>query len=147
MEREDISFLQISQKFCSGQTADASSRCQVLGQRFRVLWESPKHFHGLQEWLVCLPSAWVSYAEEGEEVTLRLTVSQSVCLGIEHACGTCDQILLPVGMLLCEICGLVSIWRPLWREDGSAICSVMTQRSWPVTILYCFIWDSPNLEG
>jgi hypothetical protein len=37
------------------------------------------------------------------EVTLRLTVNQSVCLGIEHPCGTCDQILLPVGMLLSEI--------------------------------------------
>jgi hypothetical protein len=29
------------------------------------------------------------------EVTLQLTVSQSVCLGIEHPCGTCDQILTP----------------------------------------------------
>jgi hypothetical protein len=45
------------------------------------------------------------------EVTLRLTVSQSVCLGIEHPCGTCDHILLPVGMLLSEICGLVSVGR------------------------------------
>jgi hypothetical protein len=34
------------------------------------------------------------------EVTLRLTVGQSVCLGIEHLCGTCDQILLPVGIML-----------------------------------------------
>jgi hypothetical protein len=42
---------------------------------------------------------------------------------IEHPCGTCDQILFPVGMLLSEICGLVSIGCPLWREDGSAICS------------------------
>jgi hypothetical protein len=63
------------------------------------------------------------------EVTLRLTVSQSVCLGIEHPCGTCDQILLPVGMFLSEICGLVSVGRPLWSEDGSAICSVITQWS------------------
>jgi hypothetical protein len=47
------------------------------------------------------------------EVTLRLTVSQSVCLGIEHPCRTCDQMLLPVGMLLSEICGLVSVGRPL----------------------------------
>jgi hypothetical protein len=31
-----------------------------------------------------------------------------VCLGIEHPRGTCDQILLPVGMSLSEICGLVS---------------------------------------
>jgi hypothetical protein len=55
------------------------------------------------------------------------TDSQSVCLGIEHPCGTCDQALLPVGMLLSEICGLVSIGRPLWRENGSAICSVITR--------------------
>jgi hypothetical protein len=61
------------------------------------------------------------------QVTLRLTVSQSVCLGIEHPCGTCDQILFAVGMLLSEICGLVSIGCPLCREDGSAICSVITQ--------------------
>jgi hypothetical protein len=51
------------------------------------------------------------------EVTLRQSVSQSVSqsvrLGIEHPCGTCDQILLPVGMFLSEIYGLVSIGRPL----------------------------------
>jgi hypothetical protein len=56
-------------------------------------------------------------------------VSQSVCPGIKHPCGTCDQILLPVGKLLSEICGLVSVGRPLWREDASAICSVITQWS------------------
>jgi hypothetical protein len=37
------------------------------------------------------------------QVTLQLMVSQSVCLGIEHRCAICDQILLPVGMLLDEI--------------------------------------------
>jgi hypothetical protein len=67
------------------------------------------------------------------EVTLRLmvsqSVSQSVCLGIENPCGTCGQILLPVGVLPSEICGLISVRRPLWREDGSAICSVITQWS------------------
>jgi hypothetical protein len=41
------------------------------------------------------------------------SVSQSVCLGIEHPCETCDQIFLPVEMLLSEICGLVSVGRPL----------------------------------
>jgi hypothetical protein len=42
-------------------------------------------------------------------------VSQSVCLGIGHPCGTSNQILLilPVGMLLSEICGLVSVGLPL----------------------------------
>jgi hypothetical protein len=33
------------------------------------------------------------------------TDGQSVCLGIEHPCGTCDQILLPVGMLWSCFCG------------------------------------------
>jgi hypothetical protein len=60
------------------------------------------------------------------------SVSQSVCLGIDFPCGTCDQILLPVGMLLSEICGLVSVGRPLWREGGSTICSVITQWSEPL---------------
>jgi hypothetical protein len=47
------------------------------------------------------------------EVTLPLTVGQSVCLGIEHPRGTCDQVLLPLRMLLSEICCLVSVGRPL----------------------------------
>jgi hypothetical protein len=42
------------------------------------------------------------------------SVGQSVSMSwFEHACGTCDQILLPVGMLLFEICGLVYVRRPL----------------------------------
>jgi hypothetical protein len=54
---------------------------------------------------------------------------RSVCLSIDHPCGTCDQILLPVGVLLSEICGLISVRRPLWREDVSAIYIVITQWS------------------
>jgi hypothetical protein len=42
-----------------------------------------------------------------------MTDSQPVSLGIEHPCGTCDLILLPVGMLLFEISGLVSVGCPL----------------------------------
>jgi hypothetical protein len=41
--------------------------------------------------------------------------------------GTCDQILVLVRMLLSESCSLVSVGRPLWREDGSAICRAITQ--------------------
>jgi hypothetical protein len=69
------------------------------------------------------------------------TQSQSVCLGIEHPCGTCDQILLPVGRLLSDTCGLVSVGRPLWREDGSEICSVITQ--WSESLRT----RNPSLEG
>jgi hypothetical protein len=54
-----------------------------------------------------------------------------------------------VRMLLSEICGLVSVERPLWREDESTICSVITQWSESRRTrnqIYCLIWDSPNLE-
>jgi hypothetical protein len=41
--------------------------------------------------------------------------------------GTCDQILLSVWRFLSESCCLFSLGRPLWREDGSADCSAITQ--------------------
>jgi hypothetical protein len=59
------------------------------------------------------PTSFAGVVEVEAEITLRLTVSQSVCLGIEHPCGTYDQILLPVRMLLSEICGLASVGRSL----------------------------------
>jgi hypothetical protein len=64
------------------------------------------------------------------KVTLWLTVRQSVSISWCRApFGTCDHILLPVGMLLSEICGLVSVGHPLWREDRSAVCSAITRWS------------------
>jgi hypothetical protein len=61
----------------------------------------------------------------------------------------------PFGLLiryyfLSESCCLVSKGHPLWREDGSAV-SVQSlngpSHAEHVTIFYCLIWDSPNLEG
>jgi hypothetical protein len=54
------------------------------------------------------------------------SVSQSWCWA--HS-GTCDQILFPVGRLLSESCSLVSVGRPLWWEDGSAVCNAITHWS------------------
>jgi hypothetical protein len=51
------------------------------------------------------------------QVTLRLTVSQSVSLGIEPHLGLMTRYLLLFG-----IYGLLFVGRPLWREDGSAFC-------------------------
>jgi hypothetical protein len=64
--------------------------------------------------------------------------------------GTCDQILLPVGRLLSESCGLVSVGLPLWREDGSAVFSAVIQwseshRTHNNTLLSHL--RLPNLEG
>jgi hypothetical protein len=43
-------------------------------------------------------------------VTLRLTASQSVCLGVENLCYCLTVTVLSLG------------GRPLWREDGSVVC-------------------------
>jgi hypothetical protein len=75
----------------------------------------------------CTRNTWQPGRRWRAEV--ETTDSQSVCLGIEYHCGTCEQILFPVGILQSEICGLVTVGRPLWREDGSVICSVITQWS------------------
>jgi hypothetical protein len=66
----------------------------------------PNRFQFTSHPAVLLPIVFV-------EVTLLLIVSQSVSLGIEHPCVTCDQMLLPVLMLLSEIYGLVPVRRPL----------------------------------
>jgi hypothetical protein len=68
----------------------------------------------------------VVFTNDKFKVSLRLTVR----LCVDHPCGTCYQILFPVGMLLSEISGLVSVERPLWWEDGSVMlprkCSQQT---------------------
>jgi hypothetical protein len=43
------------------------------------------------------------------KVTLRLTVSQSVSLGVRY-------------LLLFDSCGLMFVGRPIWRENGSVFC-------------------------
>jgi hypothetical protein len=74
------------------------------------------------DWLMVLSSA-VSlgyFTTDGQSVSMSWYRVHS---------GTCDQILFPVGMFLSESCGLVSVGRPLWREDRSTICSAITQWS------------------
>jgi hypothetical protein len=61
------------------------------------------------------------------EVALRLTVGQSICLGVEPTLGLATRYYLLFGCW--QSCGLVSVGRPLWREDGYAICSAITQWS------------------
>jgi hypothetical protein len=72
-----------------------------------------------------------NYLEGEIQVTLRLTVgrsfsrsvSQSVSLGIEHSYGTCDQILLRVGMFLSEIYSVVTQWSELRRTCNHSLLS------------------------
>jgi hypothetical protein len=51
------------------------------------------------------------------KVTLWLTVSQSVSLGVKPHLGLMTRCLLLFGSY-----GLVFVGRPIWREDGSIFC-------------------------
>jgi hypothetical protein len=71
--------------------------------------------------------------------------SVSICLGVERTLG-----LETTYYFLSEGCGLVSVGRPLWREDRSAVCSAIThwsgsRRTRNHTSLSHS--DSPHLEG
>jgi hypothetical protein len=70
------------------QSLNGPSRAEPLTILYCLIWYSPN----------------LESRESKVEVTLRLTgsqsIGQSVCFGIEYPCGTCIQILLPVGMLL-----------------------------------------------
>jgi hypothetical protein len=73
------------------------------------------------------------------KVTLRPTFSQSVSLGIKPHLGLMTRYLF-----LFDDYVLVSVERPLWREDGSVFCMCR----WPsgpsplvlATIFYCLIF-------
>jgi hypothetical protein len=52
------------------------------------------------------------------KVTLRLTVSQWVSLGVEPHLGLMTRFLL-----LVDCYGLLLLGRPLWWEDGSVFCT------------------------
>jgi hypothetical protein len=62
------------------------------------------------------------------EVTLRLTVSQSVLISSTLVGSTTRYYFLPECCCL-KICCVVSVGRPLWREDGSVVCTIITQWS------------------
>jgi hypothetical protein len=71
--------------------------------------------------LLCINSRSRSYfTTDGQSVSMPWCWANS---------GACDQILLPVRTLLSESCSLLSVGRPLWRDDGSAVYSAITQWS------------------
>jgi hypothetical protein len=73
---------------------------------------------------VAVLSMWGALSDERSgllsfevEVTLQLTVSQSVCQGVERTLQLVTRYYL-----LSETCCLVSVGRPLWREVGFVSC-------------------------
>jgi hypothetical protein len=97
----------------------------------------------------------------GETVTLYCqsqshitTDGQSAIMSRYRAhSGTCDQILLSVRRLFSEICCLVFLGHPLWREVGSVICLSLSS-NFPLFTSNILLWEpygthsySPNLTG
>jgi hypothetical protein len=94
-------------------------------------------------------TAWVVEVEVKVKVTLRLTVSQWVSLGIEPHLGPTTRYLF-----LSDSYVLVSVGRPLWREDGSVFCICR----WPLpaqsfsgpsplglaTVFYCLRFETSH---
>jgi hypothetical protein len=111
----------------------------------RSLWKIrlPIGFVGL-----CLADS-VFHSSDGAsrwvDVTLRLTVGQSVSMSWYRA---------PLWDLRPNItsCRNVAVWNLRYCFCGAPsltrerVCNLQC-RAEPVTILYCLIWDSPNLEG
>jgi hypothetical protein len=62
------------------------------------------------------------------ELMLWVTVSRPVCLGVGHPFGAHDQIVL-FPFFCRKIALLFALRRPLWRQDGSVICSPICQWS------------------
>jgi hypothetical protein len=78
---------------------------------------------------------------------LQPKVSRPVCLGVGHPFRAHDQFSL-FFLFLSYNCLVLEVGRPLWREDGSVVCSAIThcsESSRPIIIFYCLIWDSPSL--
>jgi hypothetical protein len=57
----------------------------------------------------------------------RQPVGRSVLVSGTHSSGTRDQFFPFSLWSFLDSCGFVGVGRPLWREDGSVICSAMMQ--------------------
>jgi hypothetical protein len=102
------SYPRISLDLVSGRSFDLSS-VSLFSVRVSSLYLSLCLFISVSLLYVCLSEV---------EVTLRLTVSQSVSLGVEPHLGLMTRYIL-----LFDNCGLAFVGRPLWREDGSVFCT------------------------
>jgi hypothetical protein len=87
-------------------------------------------------WCTCISTECIfMFHMSWVELKLWPTVSRPIRLGIGHPFGAHGQIFLfPFFFLL---------GRPLWREDGSVICSAIYQWSYFLIWDYCVPFPSP----
>jgi hypothetical protein len=84
------------------------------------------------------------------EVTLRPTIGQSLCLGVETTWGLVTRYYF-LSECCCLKFAVLFLWGALSDERTGLEFAVQSingpTRAEPVTILYCLIWDPPNLAG
>jgi hypothetical protein len=92
------------------------------------------------------------------EVNLRPTVSRPVCLGVRRPSGTRDQFFFLLEISLRQLRRCYFVAPSLTR---GRVCNLVYNCFWVLpkqsllgrspteltSIIYCLIWDSPNLEG
>jgi hypothetical protein len=108
--------------------------------------------------VVCSVIRTLMCTEIEVEVNLRPTVGRPVCLGVRRPSGTCDQFFFPLEISFRHLCVCYFVAPSLTR---GLVCKLPYNCSWALpeqsllgrspaeltTLLYCLIWDSPNLEG
>jgi hypothetical protein len=67
--------------------------------------------------MTILPFSWAFRFKV--QVTLQLTVSQPVCLGVEPLLGLMTRYYFVTGLTVRVLC---LVGRPIWRGDGCVIC-------------------------
>jgi hypothetical protein len=108
------------------------------GNLWREISQNSVHFMDLT---LTKSQSWLFY---------WLTVSQSVYLGVEPTLGLVTRYyFLSEGF--CLKVAVLFLWGALSDERTGVQFAVKSlngpSRAEPVTILYCLIWDSPNLEA
>jgi hypothetical protein len=104
---------------CETQNCWVSGLCPLSG-----ILNTRKHNNWTGPISVCSSPNHYWTIEFEVEVNLRPTISRSIRLGVGPLFGTDDQILISFS----DITFFLHVKCPLWREDGSVICSAITYR-------------------
>jgi hypothetical protein len=80
----------------------------------------------------------------------KVTLRQSVCLNVEHPLGLVTLYYF-LSVCCCLKFAVLFLWGALSEERTGLQFAVHSlngpSHAEPITILYCLIWDSPNLES